>query len=183
MQIPLQITFRGLPHSDALETRIREKVDKLQDFHTRITSCRVVVEEQHRHKRQGKHFTVRIDVRVPGNEIVIDRDHAEDVYVALRDAFDAAARRLEDHGRVQRGDVKVHELPKHGKVARLFPEEGYGFIRSSDGTEYYFSRENVAGALFDNLAAGVAVQFIEEMAGEGPQAKRVSLGKHGVSPE
>lgn len=183
MQTPLQITFRGLPHSDALETRVREKADKLQDFHGRITSCRVVIEEQHRHKRQGKQFTVRIDIRVPGNEIVIDRDHDEDVYVALRDAFDAAARKLEDQGRVQRGDVKVHELPKRGKVARVFPEEGYGFIRSADGTEYYFSRENVAGTLFDSLEAGAAVQFIEEMAGEGPQAKRVSLGKHGVPPE
>lgn len=183
MQVPLQITFRGLPHSDALETRIRDKADKLQDFHTRITSCRVVVEEQHRHKRQGKQFTVRIDIRVPGSEIVIDRDHSEDVYVALREAFDAAARKLEDQARVQRGDVKAHELPKHGKVARLYPEEGYGFIQAVDGTEYYFSRENVTGPLFDRLEAGIAVQFIEEMAAEGPQAKRVSLGKHGVPPE
>jgi len=180
MQIPLQITFRGLPHSDALESRIREKADKLQDFHARITSCRVVVEEQHRHKRQGKQFTVRIDIRVPGSEIVVDRDHAEDVYVAVRDAFEAAVRRLEDQGRVQRGDVKVHELPKRGKVARLFPEEGYGFIRTVDGTEYYFSRENVSEPLFDSLEAGTAVQFIEEIASEGLQAKRVSLGKHGV---
>jgi len=183
MQTPLQITFRGLPSSDALEARIREKADKLQEFHARITSCRVVVEEQHRHKRQGKQFTVRVDIRVPGSEIVIDRDHDEDVYVAVRDAFDAAARKLEDQARVQRGDVKVHELPKRGKVARLFPEEGYGFIQGVDGTEYYFSRENVAEPLFDRLEAGTAVQFIEDVAGEGPQAKRVSLGKHGAAPE
>jgi len=183
MQIPLQITLRGLPHSDALETRIREKADKLQEFHARITSCRVVVEEAHRHRRQGKQFTVHVDLRVPGGEIVIDRDHDEDVYVALRDAFDAAARKLEDQARVQRGDVKVHELPKRGKVARLFPEEGYGFIQAADGTEYYFSRENVSGPLFDSLETGTAVQFIEDIGSEGPQAKRVSLGKHGVPPE
>jgi ribosomal subunit interface protein len=183
MQIPLQITFRGLPHSDALETRIREKTDKLQEFHSRITSCRVVVEEEHRHKRQGKQFTIRVDIRVPGSEIVIDRGHDEDVYIALRDAFDAAGRKLEDQARVQRGDVKVHELPKHGKVVRLFPDEGYGFIQVADGTEYYFSRENVTGPLFDSLEAGTAVQFIEDVAGEGRQAKRVSLGKHGVPPD
>ena len=109
MQIPLQITFRGLLRSDALEARIREKADRLQDFHARITSCRVVVEEQHRHKRQGKQFTVRVDIRVPGNEIVVDRDHDEDVYVALRDAFDAARRKLEDFARESRGEVKRHE--------------------------------------------------------------------------
>lgn len=183
MQIPLQITFRGLPHSDALEMRIREKAGKLEDLHTRITSCRVVVEEQHRHSRQGKHFTVRLDIRVPGNEIVIDRDHDEDVYVALRDAFDAAGRRLEDQVRVQRGDVKTHELPRRGKVVRIFPEEGYGFIQATDGTELYFSRANVVESLFDRLEVGTPVQFIEDVASEGPQAKRVSLGKHGVPPE
>jgi ribosomal subunit interface protein len=109
MQTPLQITIRDMEHSDALETHIRDKVSKLEEFSTHITSCRVVVEVPHKHQHQGNQFNVRIDIGVPGNEIVVNHDHAEDVYVALRDAFDAAKRQLEDYARKIRGDVKTHE--------------------------------------------------------------------------
>jgi len=109
MQIPLQITIRDVEHSEALETHIRGKVEKLEEFFKGIISCRVVVEMPHKHHQQGKQFNVRIDIGVPGSEIVVNRDHAEDIYVALRDAFDAAKRQLEDYARKIRGDVKTHE--------------------------------------------------------------------------
>lgn len=109
MQIPLQITIRDVEHSEALETRIRDKVAKLEEFSKHIISCRVVVEVPHKHHHQGKQFNVRIDIGVPGSEIVVNRDHAEDVYVALRDTFDAAKRQLEDYARKIRGDIKAHE--------------------------------------------------------------------------
>jgi ribosomal subunit interface protein len=112
MQTPLQITIRDMEHSDALETHIRDKAGKLEEFFNHIMSCRVVVEVPHKHQHQGKQFNVRIDIGVPGSEIVVNRDHAEDVYVALRDAFDAAKRQLEDYARKIRGDVKTHE-PKN----------------------------------------------------------------------
>lgn len=108
MQNALQITFRDIPQSDALEARIREKAEKLEAFHPAIVSCKVVVESRDRHKHQGKEFRVRIDLHVPQQEIAINRDHHADVYVALRDAFNAAARKLEDAVRVQRGEVKSH---------------------------------------------------------------------------
>ena len=108
MQIPLQITIRDVDHSEALETRIRDKVAKLEEFSKNIISCRVVVEVPHKHHHQGKQFNVRIDISVPGSEIVVNRDHAEDVYVALRDTFDAAKRQLEDYARKIRGDIKAH---------------------------------------------------------------------------
>ena len=109
MQIPLQISLRGIKHSDALHEAIREKAEKLERFYDRISSCRVVLElEAKHHQGQGKQITVRIDLKVPGDEIAITREHDEDVHVALRDAFDAARRRLEDYARVQRGDVKRH---------------------------------------------------------------------------
>jgi ribosomal subunit interface protein len=108
MQIPLQITYRDLPHSDALDARIREKAAKLEEFHQHIISCRIMVEEVERHSQRGKEFCVRLDIKVPQHEIAINRDHHEDVYVALRDAFDAAYRKLEDTARLQRGDVKAH---------------------------------------------------------------------------
>jgi len=107
MQVPLQITVRDFPQSEALEARIREKAAKLEEFHPRITSCRVTVEELRKHHQQGRHFQVSLDVRVPGREIVANRAHHEDAYVALRDAFDAAKRQLEEIARVQRGDVKA----------------------------------------------------------------------------
>lgn len=109
MQIPLQITVRDVAHSDALETHIREKAQKLDEFFEHIISCRVVVEMPHKHHHQGKEFNVRISLGVPGREIVVNRDKNEDVYVALRDAFDAAKRQLEDYVRQLRGDVKTHE--------------------------------------------------------------------------
>jgi ribosomal subunit interface protein len=111
MQVPLQINFHDVPQSEALEARVREKAARLEAFYPRIMSCRVAIEAQHRHKHQGKHYAVRVDVRVPGREIVANRDHHEDVYVALREAFDAARRQLEEYAKVQRGDVKAHAAP------------------------------------------------------------------------
>jgi cold shock CspA family protein/ribosome-associated translation inhibitor RaiA len=172
--------------SPAVEARIREKAQALERFHPRITRCRVTVEkEQHRH-HQGDLFRVSIDLTVPGGkEIVIDRtgpkDHAhEDVYVALRDAFEAAARRLEDDVRARRGDVKAHEAPPHDKVVRLFAQEGYGFIRTSDGQEVYFHKNSVPGG-FNRLAVGdeVRLEVAETEGVEGYQASTVhKIGKH-----
>jgi len=182
MQVPLQVTVLHMRRSDALEARIREQAAKLEEFHPQLISCRVTVEEVDRHQHQGRQFQVRIDARVPGREIVANRDHDEDVYVALRDAFAALTRQLEEDVRVRRGDVKAHDVPQHGKVARLFAGDGYGFIATPDGRELYFSRANVVEPSFDDLQVGATVQFIEELAAEGPQAKRVSVGKHGPLP-
>ena len=122
MRIPLQITIRDIDHSEALETHIRDKVKKLDEFFNHIMSCRVVVEVPHKHHHQGKQFIVRIDIGVPGGEIVVNRDHAEDVYVALRDAFDAAKRKIEDHARKIRGDTKTHEPRRQNESDDLTAE-------------------------------------------------------------
>jgi ribosomal subunit interface protein len=111
MQIPLQISFRNMDPSPAIEDRIRKKAEKLERFHGRIIGCNVVVEAPHRHRHKGKLYNVRVDISVPGKDVIVDRakpeDHAhEDVYVAIRDAFNAATRRLEDQARKMRGDVK-----------------------------------------------------------------------------
>jgi ribosomal subunit interface protein len=108
MQIPLQISLHGIGSSDALYNAIRDKADALERYCDRITSCRVVLELASRHKHKGRHFSVRIDLKLPGREIAVTREHDEDLQVALREAFDAARRQLEDVVRVQRGDVKRH---------------------------------------------------------------------------
>ena len=95
MLIPLQITLRNIAKSEAVEAAIRKRAEKLDRHHKRIVSCRVVVEIPSRHKHQGKEFVVRLDIKVPGNEIVVTHDHHEDLYVALHEAFNAAQRQLE----------------------------------------------------------------------------------------
>lgn len=180
MKIPLQITLRDIPASEAVEAAIREKAGKLDQFYPHIVSCRVAVEIPGKHKHQGKEFNVRIDITVPGSEIVVNRVHSEDIYVSLRDAFDAAKRQLEDYGRKQRGEIKTHEPEFQGHIARLFDEEGYGFIQTADGQELYFSRDSLVNIDFDHLESGLEVHFIEEAAAEGMQAKRISVSRHAM---
>ena len=114
MQIPLQIIFRDIEPSDAVTANIEEKAMKIEHFAENITSCRVTVEAPHKHHHKGGLFAITIDITLPGEEIVVnrspDQDHAhEDVYVAIRDAFNAARRQLEDYARKRRGQVKQHE--------------------------------------------------------------------------
>ncbi len=181
MQIPAEITLRDIPHSDAVEARIREKIEKLDRFHERVMSCRVTVESPQQRKHQGKLYSVHIDMKVPGGgELVVNRMQNEDIYVAIRDAFNAAGRQLEDHARRQRGDVKTHDVPHTGRVIQMFPVRGYGFIETPDRRQIYFHRNSVAQPGFDRLEIGTEVEFVEETGNEGPQARLVSLGKHHV---
>lgn len=179
MQIPLDLTVRDLPTSDSLETRIRSKVENLEQRYPHLNACRVVVEMPHKHKHQGRLINVKIDLVVPQGELTVNRHANEDAYVAVREAFDAADRRLEDYVGRQRQDVKDHDQPLHGHVSRIFDFDGYGFIETDDGQEYYFSRENVmeTGG-FSKIKRGMEVQFIEGMGSEGFQARRVSTGRH-----
>jgi ribosomal subunit interface protein len=112
MTKPLQVVFRGLERSDAVEEHVREKVAKLTRLHPQIMSCRVTIELPHKHHTQGKLFDVRIDLSVPGRELVVNREQGnEDMYMALRDAFDAAKRQLAAAAPEQRGDGTRIEGP------------------------------------------------------------------------
>jgi ribosomal subunit interface protein len=133
MQSPLKLTLHGVDSSDALEARIRAKVEKLEEFFNHITSCHVVVELPHKHQQQGSQFNVRIDIVVPGNEIVVTRDHAEDVYVALRDAFDAASRQLKDYAQKLRREVKSHE-PQRKRLNEEVEQEAGEEAKTEDET-------------------------------------------------
>ena len=141
--IPTQVTFRGLRTSDALEADIHERVAWLEQFYAGIVRCRVLVELPHRHRHDGRHFHVRIELTVPGGAPIVvshepslhgrlkdvedDAHHKETeiesvhryAAVAVHEAFDAARRRLEDFAREQRGTVKTHEVPAHGQVVEI----------------------------------------------------------------
>jgi cold shock CspA family protein/ribosome-associated translation inhibitor RaiA len=185
MQVPLQIVFEHIGHSDALEAVVRKEAQRLERFHDRITSARVVIARpQHRHHK-GDTYRVRIHIAVPGGKhIDITRDPAvtgrhEDAHVTIRDAFDAVGRQLQDQvGRIS-GDVKAHESSPHGVIASLVPERDHGFIAASDGREIYFHRNSVSGAKFDELEVGQEVRFSETVGDKGPQATSVRpVGKH-----
>lgn len=176
--LPCQITIRDIPASPALETHIRKRVEKLGQFYDRISSCRVVVESPQKHKHQGKLYNARIDITVPGKEIVVTKKCDEDVYVAIRDAFAAISRQLEEHSRKRQGHVKTHSELLHGHVARIVEEEGYGFIEGMDGHEYYFSMTNVSYPSFSQLLIGDAVEYCAEQSGDGKQAHHVVRERH-----
>ncbi|HEY5622273.1 MAG TPA: HPF/RaiA family ribosome-associated protein [Gammaproteobacteria bacterium] len=184
MQNQIQIVFQNMDASPAVEDAVRERAKKLERFGTKIQSCRVTIEAPHKHHKKGKTYRVVIDLRVPGREIVVSRDpgqnHAhEDVYVAIRDGFNAAARQLQDHVRVRQGKVKHHELQHHGSISSIHVDDDYGRIETPDGREVYFHRNSVLNADFEKLEVGAEVRFDEEQGDEGPQATSLHVvGKH-----
>jgi ribosome-associated translation inhibitor RaiA len=116
MTIPLQITFRDLPSSAAVEAQIRERTEQLEHLFGRVTSCRVIVEGRHRPQRAGKVFHLRVELSLPGKVVAVGNGAAEfhardDIFVAVRAAFDAARRQLGHHAQLRRGEVKNHSLP------------------------------------------------------------------------
>jgi cold shock CspA family protein/ribosome-associated translation inhibitor RaiA len=179
MELPLQLTFRGLPYSDALAEYIHKKAGKLDTFYDRIMSCRVAFESLHQHKHEGRPYRIRIDVGVPGDEIVVSRDVGgianEDAHAAIDAAFDAAQRRLHDHAQVRRGDVKTHEHALRGEIVKLFTHEGYGFIRTQDGDEIYFHKNSVLHDAFGRLKLGAKVRFAQGTGDDGIHATSVAL--------
>ncbi|MBX9791003.1 MAG: HPF/RaiA family ribosome-associated protein [Pirellulales bacterium] len=181
MKLPLQISFRNVEATDEAERRIRAEAAELDKFCDRIMSCRVVVDVPHRHHVTGNDFQVRIDITVPGEEIAVTHEpgkhdpYYKNLDVAIRDAFDSAARRLEDYARRRRLDVKHHESQPHGRISKLFATSRYGFITTPDGREVYFDSNSVLGHRFDELHIGNEVEFAEELGDKGPQASSVRL--------
>lgn len=112
MQVPLTVSFKGVPVSEPIRSACWEEAEKLERFYDRITSCHVTVAVPAR-KRQGNHFDIHVHLAVPGGEVVVsqsprEHDSDEQPQAAVREAFDEARRQLQDHARRQRGAVKHH---------------------------------------------------------------------------
>jgi cold shock CspA family protein len=198
MQLTPMITFRGAERTTTLETEILTRLRKLEAYYPGIMGCRVLVELVQRHHEAGNRYHVRLDLTVPGAEIVVaheaglhataqdvdaekltkvaesdpERKHAR---VAIREAFDIARRRLQDYARRQRGAVKATVTQARGRVSQLFPVDEFGYIEAEDGHAVYFQKSSVLKDGFDRLAVGSAVLFDEERGEEGPQASTVKL--------
>ena len=184
MQVPIEVIFRNMDHSSELEEYVRSKAFELEEFFDRITACRVTVEAPHHHQRKGNRYEVRIHLSVPQKNLVVDRapgnqlDH-EDVQLAVRDAFNAARRQLQDYVRELRGKVTTHDSVPHGRVSVLTPDSDYGFITTHDGREIYFHANSLIDHDFERLEIGNEVRFTEELGDKGPQASTVHLvGRH-----
>jgi len=175
MEIPLQITARDIDLTDAIRTDITEKAAKLDSFYNRIMRCRVVVESPRRHQHEGKLYSVHIYMTVPGTELVVKRELDKDLYVAVRDAFRDARRKLEDFVREQRGDVKCHEEAPHAVISNLFADKGYGFLTTPDGLDVYFHANSVINEDFGKLKVGMKVRFVKKTGDKGPQASTVTV--------
>ncbi len=187
-RIAPEIAFRNVEPTEELSTGLRAEIERLDAFYDEIMSCRVVVEIPHPRRRSGNIYSVRIDVTVPGSELVVSREtpeygRHEDLWATITNSFGEMVRQLEDYVRRKRGQVKAHQPQPHGRVSRLFEDEGYGFLETADGYEIYFHRNSVVDGSFDRLAVGDQVAFALEEGAEGPQASTVRpMGKHGLAP-
>jgi ribosomal subunit interface protein len=183
MKIPLELAFVNLESSEALKERVRERVDRLERFSKDITSCRVSVEAPHKSQYNTQHYEVHISLTVPGTELAVttnprpEENFHQDIYVAIRDAFDTAERRLKSWAGKQREERRVEGRvePPSGVIAKLFPDDGYGFLEGADGREIYFHANSVLNQDFDDLEIGLSVQFAEEQGDKGPQASTVRI--------
>jgi cold shock CspA family protein/ribosome-associated translation inhibitor RaiA len=176
MEFPIEITYRNLEPTSAMETAVRKRATSLARYCPQIQECRVVVEAPHRNLRKGKLYHVAVDINLPGKKLVVSRNPKEhmahqDFYVAIRDAFDAARRELMDEIRQRRMQVKSHAGGHHGRVVRL-SRRGFGYLETLDGREVYFHRNSVLDG-FERLTVGATVRFSEEMGEQGPQATTV----------
>lgn len=183
MKFPLQIQFRDMERSDFIFNNIWEHAEKIEHFFDHILSCSVVVSMPHQHQRRGKLFHIQIRLHLPGNDLFVttapEKNAAhEDVYVAIRDAFDTLKRRLEDQVRRRRGLVKNHNSKFYGKVVRIFPDDGCGFICTPDNRELYFHENSILNQKFEQLKVGDEVKFSEELGEKGPQVTSMSLVGH-----
>jgi cold shock CspA family protein len=183
MKVPLEISFHGMASDASIETLVREELGKLERICNYIGSCRVAIEQPQKHQRTGNPYRVRIDMTLPpGHELVVRREPTEGnmhdtLPVVLNGAFKAARRQLQKQVERQRGNIKSHseEQEAVALVMKLFPDGGYGFLKTPDGRELYFHEHSVLHGKFDRLCIGAVVRFTEEMGDEGPQASSLEL--------
>ena len=180
MQSPPQITFKNIDHSDAVESRILERIEDLEKVSDRITGCQVRVRAPHKRHRKGTQFIIDIDVLTPSGSVHIGREPGdnfshEDIYVSIRDAFNAAERKLRKLKERKKGRPEVLSKPIQGQIEVLNQEEGFGQIATNDGRLIYFHNNSLVSGKFSDLAIGDVVELSIDYkdADAGPHAGMV----------
>lgn len=173
MKLPLQIHFRDLVPLPSTEPEIRRRADKLDQFCPDVMSCHVTVESDDSRHHTGHAYRVQVLVRLPNEEIAVGMDHPDqDLHRALREAFDAADRRLEDAVRRRRGQTKAHHPVLRGRISML-SDDGEGAIVTESGDTYHFDRSHVVHPTFEQLAVDQDVRFLEGVTRAGREARRI----------
>jgi cold shock CspA family protein len=218
MQVPPEIALSGVEMTPFIDKLITDGISKLEQVCNYIISTRIALEFDQKRHLTGNAYRMRIDIRVPGQEIVVKRsskankkpgDEAvkmegegaageepepekdsplrhstvvrrgrreEELPVLIRRTFEIARRELETIVEKQRREVKVHpEQLTVAVIERLFPSEGYGFLRTLDGEQVYFNRNSVLHSHWERLAVGAGVRYTPEMGEKGVQASTVEL--------
>lgn len=180
MQTPLEIAFKHVEPTDEIKDLVHEKVRHLETFYDGITSCHVYIRAPHQSQRTGNLFEVTVEVRVPGDELVVhhhqnDVPEHEHLRVAVRDAFAAMAIELKRWKGQIRGDVKAHDGPLQGKVVEIHHDRDFGQIIATDNRLIYFHRNSVVDGTFDDLSPRDEVELVvrTDESGIGPQASTV----------
>ena len=198
MTSPVQVTFRNMTPIDSVRKDIESRVQKLETFCKPIVSYRIVVEAPTNHHRKSNPFKIRIDTTLTDGKVLVKYD--ESAYPELRDnggepfhkgfdttsrrnclmltireAFDAARRKLQDHARRRRYDIKTHSDASSAVVSRIYPNRNFGYLETPDGREIYFHANSVLGGRFQSLKPGSRASFVEESGVKGPQASTVRI--------
>ncbi|SDC01947.1 HPF/RaiA family ribosome-associated protein [Ruegeria marina] len=180
MQTPIELSFQHVEPSEEIKALVHEKAEQLEKFSDRITSCHVYIRAPHKSQRKGNLYEVTIEVRVPGNELVVRHDQNdvaehEHLRVAVRDAFAAMAIELKRWKNQIEGNVKTHDGMLQGKIVEIRHDEGFGQIITTDNRMIYFHRNSVVDGSFDELQPRDTVELVVQT-GEspiGPQASTV----------
>jgi cold shock CspA family protein len=182
MQIPLEISYRNIRKRESIESLIKQKVKKLEDVCDYMTSCRIALEIPQKNIRKGNPYRIRISIRVPhSHEVVVrhepggdkDDDSLEHI---IRETFEAARKQLRELVEKQRREVKIHSQQEvTAIVEKLYPQDGYGFIRTMEGRQLYFHRNSVLHNDFNRIKIGSSVRYFEEEGEDGPQASTVQV--------
>lgn len=178
MNEALKIQFKNCDSTRAIEKSIFDHFEKLDRHFSPIIAGKITVEKPHRSKHQGGLYRVTINLTTPGKELFVGKSPNDelahnDIYVAIRDAFLSMEKQLRTHFDQLRREVKTHTSTAKGKVIRLFPRDGYGFIETSDGRQIYFNENSVLNQNFSKLELGSKVKFSEELGDKGPQASTI----------
>lgn len=175
------VAFHNMEPSADLEADIRKRIAKIEQRFDRMIGIRVAVEADHRQHRTGNVVDVRIELSLPGKDVVVSREPKKakekyanpDAHTSVRDAFRALERRLKSQKQIQRGDVKPHDAPVPGRVAEVMREQGYGFVSTAAGARLFFDANAVQGGTLEDLSPGDTVHYVEAMGEGGPAAMKV----------
>jgi ribosomal subunit interface protein len=182
MQVAPEVIFKDIDRSPWVESYVAERLGHLEKFSPEITRCHVTVAREQASHKKGNRYSVMIEVRMPRqHDLAVKkqkqiRDMQTQLPAVINEAFGAIEKQLKKTVALRRHEEKAHESEPRGLVEKIFAGEGYGFIRSLDGTrQLYFHRNSVLHEDFERLAVGTEVRYNPEEGEQGPQASSVQI--------